>query len=171
MKWDKGLDYEKTYKKLVKLLNEYKSKNGIRNLTRLCYIIVLLTQLRNGSRISESFEFIRNIANNFKRQDIVRVRKHKTIEYRLMILPREVRKNDILKIAGIINKTNINNVKVWCRENLGFNTHALRYAFVSYLAKRGISPQIIAKITKHKNLNYIVTYTQEKLAEEILQQL
>ncbi|MEM4155997.1 MAG: hypothetical protein QXQ38_04645 [Archaeoglobaceae archaeon] len=44
----------------------------------------------------------------------------------------------------------------------------MRYAFISYLAKRGVSPQIIAKITRHSKLDMILNYTQEKLADEIL---
>jgi hypothetical protein len=37
--------------------------------------------------------------------------------------------------------------------------------------QRGVSPSIIAKITKHSRLDYILTYTQEKTAEEILRKL
>jgi len=42
---------------------------------------------------------------------------------------------------------------VYCRRAYGFNTHSLRYAFVSYLLKRGVSPSIAAKITGHRSLD------------------
>ncbi len=51
------------------------------------------------------------------------------------------------------------------------NTHSLRYALVSFLAKNGTDPAIIAKITGHKDLKRIVQYTQEKDAVEILRKL
>jgi len=54
---------------------------------------------------------------------------------------------------------------------LGINRHSLRYAFITYLLRKGISPSLIAKITRHKNLNYILTYTQQKTADKILEKL
>jgi len=57
---------------------------------------------------------------------------------------------------------------VYCRRAYGFNTHSLRYAFVSYMLKRGVSPSIVAKITGHRSLDYILHYTEVRLAEEVL---
>ena len=51
---------------------------------------------------------------------------------------------------------------------LGVNTHTLRYAYITYLLRKGYNPSLIAKITHHSNLNYILTYTQRKQAEMIL---
>jgi hypothetical protein len=33
---------------------------------------------------------------------------------------------------------------------------------------RGVNPSIVAKITRHSRLDFILRYTQEKTAEEIL---
>jgi len=48
------------------------------------------------------------------------------------------------------------------------STHSLRYAFVSYLLKKGVSPSIVAKITGHRSLDHILHYTEVRLAEEVL---
>ncbi|RLF23437.1 MAG: hypothetical protein DRN15_06345 [Thermoprotei archaeon] len=62
-------------------------------------------------------------------------------------------------------------VQLYARKELGINRHSLRYAFITYLLRKGISPSLIAKITRHKNLNYILTYTQQKTADKILEKL
>jgi len=45
---------------------------------------------------------------------------------------------------------------------------SLRYAFVTYLLSKGVSPSFIARITGHRNLSHILTYTEMKTAEDIL---
>jgi len=62
-------------------------------------------------------------------------------------------------------------VRNWFRTNFKLNTHSLRYAFITHALKRGINPSIIAKITKHSRLDYILTYTQTKAAEEVLKNM
>jgi len=59
----------------------------------------------------------------------------------------------------------------YARKWLDTNTHSLRYALVGFLAKRGVSAQIIAKITGHKKLDRILQYTQLVKAEEILEEI
>ncbi|MFP3287548.1 MAG: tyrosine-type recombinase/integrase [Acidilobus sp.] len=48
------------------------------------------------------------------------------------------------------------------------STHSLRYAFISYLLRKGVSPSIVAKIVGHSSLDHILHYTEVKLAEEVL---
>ncbi len=62
-------------------------------------------------------------------------------------------------------------IKSYCRRTYGFNTHSLRYAFITYLARKGVAPQIIAKITGHRDLSHILTYTERKTAEDLLRDL
>jgi len=52
---------------------------------------------------------------------------------------------------------------------LGINAHSLRYAFITYMLRKGVSPSIIVAITGHKNLNMILKYTEKKAAESILE--
>lgn len=179
MGWDQGLDYEKTYKLLLKDLEEAKKKVGPRALKRRLYLTILLTQLRNGSRIGEAIDFIYNITKDFRREALVRVEKRKDNHERLMVLPKEITKNDILVIKGHLDEELkahgkrglVTKISTWVKNTYGFNTHSLRYAFVSYLAKKGYPPQLIAKITGHRRLDYILHYTQEKVAKKILREL
>jgi integrase len=49
--------------------------------------------------------------------------------------------------------------------------HSLRYAFITYMLRRGMSSSIIAAVTGHKNLNMILKYTERKEAEKLLEEL
>ncbi|WP_200956752.1 site-specific integrase [Thermococcus barophilus] len=71
--WDKGLDYERTYKLILKHMRE-----TLRD-TAKAYDIILLTQLRNGSRLTEAINFLKIIINSkpFKRQAYIKVEKRK----------------------------------------------------------------------------------------------
>ncbi|RLE98603.1 MAG: hypothetical protein DRJ96_00580 [Thermoprotei archaeon] len=65
----------------------------------------------------------------------------------------------------------VKRIKTWCRRFLGYNTHALRYAFIGYMARRGVAAQLVARITGHVKLDYILHYTQRVRAEEILEKI
>jgi len=165
--WDKGLDYEKTYKQILKHMKE-----ATRDTTK-AYDIILLTQLRNGSRLTEAINFLKKIIETkpFKRQAYIKVEKRKDSHERQMVLPEEIDKRELLRVAYVIKEANRWKVSGYCKRTYGFNTHSLRYAFISYLSKKGVSPQIIAKITGHKTLDYIIYYTQQVQAEELLKNL
>lgn len=165
--WDKGLDYEKTYKLI---LNHY--RQATRD-TSKAYDIILLTQLRNGSRLTEAINFLNKIAEMkpFKRQATIIVEKRKDKYERQMILPEDINKAELMRVSYIIREANRWKVSGYCKRTYGFNTHALRYAFISYLSRKGVSPQIIAKITGHKSLEYIIYYTQQIQAEDVLKNL
>jgi len=168
MGWDCGLDYVKTYKRI---LNHYKkiAKNDLQK----GYDIILLTQLRNGSRISEAIEFLTKISKStkdFKIQDEVRVRKCRKYKTRIMILPEEFHKEkwQILRLHYVFANATNDKLSHYAKTHFGFNTHSLRYAFISHLAKLGIQPQLIAKITQHSRLEPILNYTSQVVANEIL---
>jgi len=173
------LDYEKTYKLLLKDLEEARKKEGPKALKRRLYLTILLTQLRNGSRIGEAIDFIHSVTQEYKREGLITVEKRKDNYQRLMVLPKEITKTDILTIKGALEeelkahgkKGLVVKISTWVKKTYSFNTHSLRYAFVSYLAKKGYPPQLIAKITGHRRLDYILHYTQEKMARQILEQL
>ncbi|MEM1996488.1 MAG: integrase [Candidatus Bathyarchaeia archaeon] len=164
MKWDKGLDYEYCYSVLLRRLQR------ARNNKQYCYYAILLTQLRNGSRVSEAVRAFIEFVKTGKRELDVNVSKKKRVEKRLMIIPNEIEREKCMFLdddEGVLTKR----VKVFCKQKLGFNTHSLRYAFITYLLRQGVNPSIIAKITKHSKLDFILTYTQEKAGEEILKNL
>ena len=162
--WDSGLDFEEAYRRI---LNHMLGSGNP-------YDVVLLVQLRNGSRIGEAIEAVRQFCASGQDLVLVRIEKHKDGDLRLMVLPEELRSAEgrqllseaCAALSALRNPRAA--VKVYCRRAYGFNTHGLRYAFVSYLLKRGVSPSIVAKITGHRSLDHILHYTEVKLAEEVL---
>ena len=187
--WDLGLDYEKTYKMLVKELNKESKKEGVRALAKRTYLVVLLTQLRNGSRGYEAIEGVIKFYKEKKNIVEVRVEKKKKEDFRKMVLPKEVTRED-LEIAGprllaliekyesredLSEKEKKNRItatiSTWAKKSLGINTHSLRYAFITHLLKKGYSPSLIAKMTHHSKLDMILSYTQQKTADQILEDL
>jgi integrase len=102
----------------------------------------------------------------------VRVRKRRDGYERLMVLPEELKIQDIAVCREILSRGNAAlRVKVYAKKILGINTHSLRYARITHMLRNNISPSIVAKITGHKKLDYILTYTQIKTAEEALKNI
>jgi integrase len=167
MTWDKGLDFENTYNRILKHMA--KAKNQAK-----CYDAILLIQLRNGSRISEAVRAFKLFLETKSIEIEVSVsKKRQKEEKRLMVIPQELFSvvSPCFDLRNVENKKLINRVKNYCLYTYKFNTHSLRYAFVTYLLKQGINPSIVAKITKHSRLEYIERYTQEKTAKETLRNI
>jgi len=162
--WDACVDYKEAYSQILGHL--YKTGHP--------WDVVLLVQLRNGSRIGEAIEAVRQFCETKATAVRVRVEKHKEGDTRLMVLPEELRGKEgkeylaqaCLRLAKVKNPKSA--VKVYCKATYGFNTHSLRYAYITYLLSKGVNPSFIAKITGHRNLSYILHYTELKTAEDIL---
>ncbi len=94
------------------------------------------------------------------------------IETRLMTIPPELTEQDrAIADAAIEYGVTINATKLFALKVLHFNTHSLRYAQITELARQGKPPQLIAKITHHKGLDFILKYTQQKEADNTLREL
>jgi len=172
--WDKGADFEYVFRVLERMISEPINPKRYRQKTNLAYAVICLTQLRNGSRISEAIEFVKEAIRTKKRKMEIRVRKHKRETYRTMILPNAVNKNHLSIIRFILEIPDEKlraRIEDWIRRHLKINTHTLRYAFITHLSRKGYTPQIIAAITGHKNLNYVLKYTQKKAGELVLETL
>ncbi len=165
--WDRGIDYEYAYTMLTRLLHS-------NDTTTKCYSAVLLLQLRNGLRVGEAVDAFKTFIKTGKREFNIRVEKKKKPDERLVVVPVELDDNirfGCIDLAPLPKNTLVNRVKNWCRQKLGFNTHSLRYAFITYLLRQGVNPSIIAKITHHSKLDFILSYTQSKTAENVLRSL
>lgn len=169
MKWDKGVDFNVMRRKLERALTHEK------NPKRRAYTAILLIQLMNGCRISEAVRAYRQYCKNHNHRQTVLVSKKKKPEKRDILVPSpvvdhagEICVKELLKLR---EEKLIDRVKHYALNNFGINTHSLRYAFITHLLEQNISPSIIAKITKHSKLEFILTYTQEKKAKEILESL
>ena len=164
--WDSCVDYKRAYSEILSHLIK----------TGHPWDIVLLVQLRNGSRIGEAIEAVSEFCRAGGRPITVRVHveKHKGNDTRLMVLPEELRDKEgrgylasaCLRLAKVKNPKSA--IKEYCRATYGFNTHSLRYAFITYQLSKGVNPTFIAKITGHHNLSYVLHYTEVKTAEDIL---
>ena len=162
--WDACVDFRKAYTEILSHL--YKEGHP--------YDVVLLVQLRNGSRIGEAVEAVKAFCNTKDYTVRVKVEKHKGNDTRLMVLPEELRDRQgrdylasaCLRLAKVKNPGIT--IEEYCKRTYGFNTHSLRYAFITHQVSRGVAPTIIAKMTGHKNLSYILHYTETKTAEDIL---
>jgi len=172
--WDKGIDFDRMYRELEAIINKPIDPKKYRQKIGLAYAIICLSQLRNGSRISEAIEFIKKAIQTKKRKLEVRIRKHKKEDYRIMILPKAITRNHLSLIAFILEIPDLvlrSRIEDWLKKHFGINTHSLRYAFITKLSRLGYTPQIIASITGHRNLNYVLRYTQKKAGELALMQL
>lgn len=161
-KWDKGVDYSTMYNLIVRHLK----KTHLRK--HKCYDSILLIQLRNGSRVSEAVRAYMEYLKTKKTEVEVLVSKKKKAEKRLMIIPEVALCEELLLVD---ERKLVDRVKHYCINTYKINTHSLRYAFITYLLKQGVNPAIISKITKHSKLDFILTYTQEKISEEVLRNM
>lgn len=159
-RWDRGIEYEFVLNKLIRLIN------GEKSIKNKCYASILLIQLVNGSRISEAVRTYKEYLKSSKTELRVRVSKKKHEDLRLMIVPSSVVK--CYELSDVGDKVLRDRVIYYCRKKLKINTHSLRYAFITHLLKHNVSPSIIAKITHHSKLDFILHYTQQKKAEELL---
>lgn len=180
--WDMGLNFKEVEELLLREIDKHVTTLSTRrskyftNLAkkRLLYLSVLLTQLYNGCRVSEACEAILKWLRSGDREVKVKVRKRRDGYERLIVIPsRVIVLRQYLEEFKDVNVDELTlRVKVFASRTLKINTHALRYAWITYMARELKEPaQIIAKISGHKKLDYILHYVEKKEAEEILRKI
>jgi integrase len=169
-KWDKGIEYEKIYKTFVQDLKKFRERRGVKNCKKFTFVAVLLTQLRNGLRVGEAVNAVNKFIDIGKKELNIIVEKRKEPTERKVIIPHEITNEDIAMLKGA-QPIKLNSVKIFCGRKYKFNTHSLRYSFITYLSKKGYPAQIIAKITKHSRTDFITHYTQQIEADDVLKKL
>jgi len=161
--WDRGLSWEECKRildqALAKALNPSPS---VADVNSLGYLAVLYTQLYNGCRVKEALVAVGGWLEDGQNVREVRVQKRKDNKYRTVIVPKIIPRDAINTLA-----LKVSNIKVYANR-LGLNTHTLRYAFITKCLKEGHNPAVVAKITGHKRLDQLLTYVQNREAEEIL---
>ena len=78
--------------------------------------------------------------------------KHKKEDYRLMVIPNEIVEEDLAPCTALIDEdkdVNRANVNKYLHRKLRIDCHSLRYAFKTYMLRKGVSLSIIAPITGH----------------------
>jgi len=161
--WDKRVDYE-TVKKTLDFEISWRLRNleDVRNKRILAYCAVLYTQLENGCRVGEAVSAVRGFISDKVPDRHVKVEKRKDNYYRLVVIPPAVRD---LPLDGC--NITVGAVKNYARR-LGFNTHSLRYCFITRMAKQGVNPAVLATVTGHKSLDMLLHYLQKDAGEQLL---
>lgn len=186
-KWDKGYEAQTVWKILTEVLNDVAERlrtedygldlpKGLARrklLARLVHTSILMIQLRNAARISEASEAFHKWLITGKKKVKVRVRKHKNPNsMRTIVIPSVLEDiRDLYKGYDTIDPDTLaQRCKSWSLIRLHINTHSLRYARITDYLERGYNPAIVAKITKHKKMDMLLEYTQERAAEKILEE-
>lgn len=199
--FDRGLDYKEIKDKMIihlNVLNEKldkiespKKKKILQN--QICYIIIALMQLRNGSRISEAVTaFLKyiNDESNIDSKVIVKIAKSdakkynyktkkmvvKKARFRKIMFPEDYIDLDLFykikdekpRICNIPKTRICQRIRDYLLLHFKCNTHSLRYAFINFMLydqKRNLAD--IAKYVGHTSVSQLVTYTQSKNCDQI----
>jgi len=165
--WDKGVSFDYAYQRIL-------AKIRAPGRAGPCYAAIALIQLTNGSRASEAVRAFQQYLRTREAKLSVRISKKRSPQERLMVIPQSVQRLDLtacVDLADIAEGRLVNRYKVWVKRNLGLNSHSLRYAFVTHLITAGLEPTLVAKITGHSKLDFVLHYTQRKRAEDILESI
>jgi integrase len=170
----------------------YESKKR-KIINRLLYLIIAMTQLINGSRISEACSAVRKFLEegNLNSRMTVKIAKSESVKYkkdtkeqyitkvryRHMIYPLKwvltsLIDNGITELKNYLSQIEEDALKKRVLDYLlkhhHCNTHSLRYAFINYmLYTEKKEPAIVAKHVGHSNLDQIVRYTQKKESDKL----
>lgn len=131
-------------------------------------------QLQNGSRISETIEAVRKfILDPESKVAVIKIAKRKDGFKRKILLPELITKEILERIKPQIKNNTIEElskkIRMFLNRHYGWNTHSLRYALINYLAIEKKTPiNLVSKLVGHKNMNQLLTYTQNKHVDELL---
>ncbi len=165
--WDYSVDFLEAKKVLI---NAYKQLFDLNLMPYEAYVAILLIQLVNGARIKEAIRAFKTFVESGQKEFQLKAEKHGNI--RFFIIPEVIRNRLAYKSILTIDDDKLEaRIRMFARKYLKCNTHSLRYALISFLAKNATDPALIAKITGHKKLDRIIQYTQTKDAIEILRKL
>ncbi|MFP3203667.1 MAG: hypothetical protein RXR43_16105 [Sulfolobus sp.] len=165
--WDYSVDFIEAKKVLI---NAYKQLYDLNLMPYEVYAAILLIQLLNGARIKEAIRGFKTFVETGQRE--FQLQAEKRGNTRFFIIPNII-KNKVTyrSVLTIDDKLLEARIRMFALKYFKTNTHSLRYALISFLAKNNTDPAIIAKITGHRKLDMIERYIQTKDAIEILRKL
>lgn len=176
--FDKGVNYSDAHKKfsdgIITIYSQDQDYINQHELKRLTYLVISLVQLQNGSRISETIEAVRKfILAPESKVAVIRIAKRKDGFKRKILLPELITKEILERIKPQIKNNTIEElskkIRMFLTRHYGWNTHSLRYALINYLAIEKKTPiNLVSKLVGHKNMNQLLTYTQNKHVDELL---
>jgi integrase len=174
--FDKGVDYSQANEKFIYDINWLISQPylNVHQLKRLAYLSIAITQLQNGSRISETINAVKLfIADYDSKVAIITIAKRKDGFRRKILRPELINKEILERINQEIKNYTIEElskkIRMFLTRHYGWNTHSLRYALINYLAiEKKIPVNLVSKLVGHKNMNQLLTYTQNKHVDDLL---
>jgi integrase len=198
---DRGVSFEDMKNKFINHINKlyinYKKPHTIFEkkilVHKLCYMMIAIIQLRNGSRISEAISAFKQYVSGIKIDEkvIVKIAKSegkqysrnqkkmidKKIRHRKMVFATWIPINIFYRLMKTKREIMITMLKgkrvegrVFDYMNMNFdsNTHSLRYACINYLlTEKKLPMPTVAKYVGHINTNELVRYTQNKEVDKI----
>jgi len=165
--WDDSVDFLEAKKVLT---DAYKQLYDQNLTTYEVYVAILLIQLVNGARIGEAIRAFKTFVETGQREFQLQAEKRGNMKF--FIIPNIIKNRPSYRFVLTISDYDLKaRIRMFIRKYLKCTTHSLRYALISFLAKNGVDPAIIAKITGHRKLDRIVQYTQLKDAVEIQRKL
>lgn len=193
--FDRGLDYTETKNLLIEKYKETNLKSISPDITdkrrnifirQLIYLLIAMTQLRNGCRVSEAVRAFTKYLNDNKisNKTIVKISKSDAMKKNKdgdMIKPKarfrnivfqdwvEVDSNRILNTLKDIPLTRLKQRTLdYLLKKFNFNTHSLRYARVNYLLnEKKEDLTTVAKYIGHNNVNTLIIYCQKKNVDKM----
>jgi hypothetical protein len=178
MSWDKRINFDEWDQRFKNDLHDLAKEKEYYELKRkpipatvlkrLLYTSILLTQIENGSRISEAVESILDFKESSERVQKIRARKRKKNNRGkdvdvLIKIPSAVKKQ-YLMLDYPFEKT-LNGVKMFAVRYYRINTHSLRYSWIAKMGREGIPTNLISKAIWHMNIQTIENYTAEDEAD------
>jgi integrase len=165
--WDYSVDFLEAKKVLT---NAYKQLFDLNLMPYEAYVAILLIQLLNGSRIKEAIRAFKRFIESGEREFQLQAQKHGNMKP--FVIPDVIKNRQTYRLILTISDDKLEaRIRMFALKYLKCNTHSLRYALISHLAKEAVDPAIIAKITGHTKMERIIQYTQTKDAIEILRKL
>jgi len=165
--WDDSVDFLEAKKVLT---SAYKQLYDMNLMPYEAYVAILLIQLINGARIGEAIRAFKSFVESGQREFQLQAEKKGNMKF--FIIPDTIKNRQSYRLVLTIPDDMLQaRIRMFTKKYLRCTTHSLRYAVISFLAKNGTDPAIIAKVTGHKKLDRIVQYTQLKDAVEIQRKL
>jgi integrase len=174
--FDKGLNYSDAHKVFTDEIIELTNQDylNLHELKKLAYLVISLIQLQNGSRISETLNAMKQFIRDLNcKVAVITIAKRKDGFRRKILLPDSVDSQLIERIKPVIydntNEELSKKIRMFLTRHYGWNTHSLRYALINYLAiEKKVPVNLVSKLVGHKNMNQLLTYTQNKHVDELL---
>ena len=183
MSWDRRIPFEQLSRRLIDDFNMsislwYQAKRKKIASKQVVYTAIALIQLYNGLRAGESVEAFKEWIKTSQEEVEIRVEKRKDGATRLAIIPDIIKFNrTIIERCidlgfGKLDEITKNRYKCWFLKTYNINTHTLRKAWESFMARKlNKDPALISAYQGRKKLESHLQYLRREEAKEEIRKL